>query len=191
MIYLIRHAESVSNAGGKTCNVRDIPLSDKGFQQAMDLPDRIAEKPDLIIVSPYLRARQTAEPFIRKYPDVPVEVWDVQEFTFLDADRCHNTTYEERIMIREEYLSQKNPDLIHGKGAESFNQMLQRVDTMFDKLRKIDDNQLIFIFTHGLFMRAVLARVSRGSVSFDDVFNGITINNTDMIMLDSVMSTML
>ena len=183
MIYFIRHAESVSNAGGKTGNVKEIPLSEKGFQQSLDLLKKICIKPDLIIVSPYLRAQQTADLFIKKYPDVPVELWDVQEFTFLDADRCNHTTQDERLVIREEYITKNNPDLVHGKGAESFNQMLQRVDDMFDKLIKIDESKIVFVFTHGMFMRAALARYDRKNVTFNDVFKGITINNTDIIAL--------
>jgi len=54
MIYLIRHAESAANAGKKTDNVKDIPLTPKGLQQSIDLLSRIPKKPDLIIVSPTL-----------------------------------------------------------------------------------------------------------------------------------------
>ena len=183
MIYLIRHAESVSNAGGRTVSDKENPLTEKGLQQSIDLLRQIPGKPDLIAVSPYLRAQQTAEPLIRKYPDVPVEIWNVQEFTFLDAGRCNDTTHDERLLMRREYLTQNNPDLIHGKGAESFNQMLQRVDDMFDKLRNIDKNKVVAIFTHGHFMRAALARKNRQTVTFDTVFEGKIINNTDIITL--------
>jgi len=183
MFYLIRHAESVSNAGGKTINDKENHLSEKGFQQSVDLLQRIPGKPDLIVVSPYLRAQQTAKPLINKYPDVPVEIWNVQEFTFLDANRCDNTTHAERSTIRQEYLVQNDPDLIHGKGAESFNQMLQRVDELFDKLKSIDKNKFVIIFTHGHFMRAVLTRKDKQTVTFDDIFEGKIINNTDIVEL--------
>jgi len=183
MIYLIRHAESVGNAGGKTINAKEIPLTEKGFQQSIDLLQRISGKPDLIVVSPYLRAQQTAEPFIKKYPDVHVEIWNVQEFTFLDANRCDDTTQDERLVIRQEYLVQNDPDFIHGTDAESFNQMLQRVDDMLDKLKNIDKEKFAVIFTHGHFMRAVLARKAKQTVTFDDIFEGRIINNTDIIEL--------
>ena len=181
MIYLIRHAESVSNAGGKTASDKENPLTKKGFQQSIDLLQRISGKPDLIVVSPYFRAQQTAEPLIKKYPDVAVETWNVQEFTFLDSDLCNNTTHDERLLIRSEYIAQNSPDLIHGKGAESFNQMLQRVDDMLDKLKNIDKNKFIVIFTHGHFIRATLARKNKQTVTFDDIFEGKIINNTDII----------
>jgi broad specificity phosphatase PhoE len=183
MIYLIRHAESESNAGLATYRVSEIPLTEKGRLQSVDLLDKIPGKPDLIVVSPYLRARQTALPLIEKYPDVPVEVWDVQEFTFLDADRCYGTTYYERMEIRKEYFEKNDPDFIHGKGAESFNQFLRRIDDMYDKLQKIDRDKFVVIFTHGLFIRTALARKDRKTVTIDDTFKGLIINNTDIFKL--------
>ena len=183
MIYLIRHAESVSNAGGRTMSDKSNPLSEEGLQQSIDLVRRIPAKPDLIIVSPYIRTQQTAEPLIKKYPDVPVEIWNVQEFTFLDADRCDDTTHDERLVIRREYFAQNDPDFIHGTGAESFNQMLQRVDDLLNKLKEIDKNKFVVIFTHGHFMRAVLTRINKQTVTFDDIFEGKIINNIDIIEL--------
>ena len=183
MTYLIRHAESEGNAGGKTIIVKEIPLSEKGIRQSIDLLQRIPEKPDLIVVSPYLRTQQTALPLMKMYPDVPVEIWNVHEFTYLDADRCDGTTQAERKIIVEEYLAKNDPYFIHGRGAESFNQLLQRVDNMFDKLKKIDATQFVVIFTHEQFIRAALARKNKNTVTFDDIFNGKIINNTYIIDL--------
>jgi len=61
--------------------------------------------------------------------------------------------------------------------------MLKRVDDMFEKIRKIDENKFVVIFTHCLFMRAVLARRDRQTVTFVDVFEGKINNNTDIIEL--------
>jgi len=183
MIYLIRHAESVGNAGGRTASPSDNPLTEKGIRQSVELLKRLPEKPDLIVVSPYIRARQTARPLIEKYPDVPVEVWNVQEYTYLDVERCKNTTKAERIVIAGEYIARNDPDYIHGRGAESFNQMLQRVDEMFDRLKNMDNGKRVILFTHRQFMRAALARKNGNTVTFDDVFDGIDVDNTEIIEL--------
>ena len=103
-VYLIRHAESVSNAGERTASHGGAELSSEGRRQAEALTARIGFRPDLIVVSPFVRTRQTAEPLRQKYPDVPVEEWPVQEFSFLDADRCADTTQEERRPLAEAYL---------------------------------------------------------------------------------------
>jgi len=120
---------------------------------------------------------------IEKYPDVPVEIWDIQEFTYLDADRCKNTSVMEREAIRNEYLTENNPDFVHGKGAESFNQMMHRADNLLDKLSKVETDKFVVIFTHAQFIRAVLARKEYGMVTFTDVFEGVEINNTDIVKL--------
>ncbi|WP_367161082.1 phosphoglycerate mutase family protein (plasmid) [Kozakia baliensis] len=84
--------ESAANAGGATFDPGDIPLSARGEAQARDLANRLTEAPDLIVHSPFLRTYQTAAPTIARYPDAPVVVWPIQEFTYLSPMRCAGTT---------------------------------------------------------------------------------------------------
>ena len=35
----------------------------------------------------YLRTQQTAQPTIERFPEVPVAVWPIQEFTYLEPSR--------------------------------------------------------------------------------------------------------
>jgi probable phosphoglycerate mutase len=72
---VIRHGQSTGNvaaeqaerAGAEVIDIperdADVPLSETGRQQAQALGKllREVERPDLVVVSPYLRARQTAE----------------------------------------------------------------------------------------------------------------------------------
>ena len=55
-IWLIRHGESIANAGEATQDHRNIPLSELGLKQAQSLALQIPRRPDLIVTSPYLRA---------------------------------------------------------------------------------------------------------------------------------------
>lgn len=74
----VRHGESTANVAATAAardgldlieiaeREADVPLSDLGRQQAESLGQRLqalpaSERPDLVITSPYLRARQTAE----------------------------------------------------------------------------------------------------------------------------------
>ncbi len=82
----------------------------------------------------------------------------MQEFSFLDADRCNNTTQEERLPWVEAYFARNDPDYVDGRDAESFNQMLSRVDDMLARLRKLRKRNVI-VFSHGNFMRAVMLRL--------------------------------
>ena len=60
-LYVARHGETQWNAENKICGRTDIPLNERGMEQAKLLAERMAnEKVDLIIASTMIRARQTA-----------------------------------------------------------------------------------------------------------------------------------
>ncbi|MDQ3081895.1 MAG: histidine phosphatase family protein [Gemmatimonadota bacterium] len=78
LLYIVRHGESAGNvareaamlAGDHTIDIGtrdvDVPLSDRGEQQSMALGRWFAtlpaeRQPDVVLTSPYLRARHTAE----------------------------------------------------------------------------------------------------------------------------------
>lgn len=61
MLYLIRHGETAGNAGG-IVQFPDVPLNDRGREQARRLGRRLADAGiELILSSDYRRARMTAE----------------------------------------------------------------------------------------------------------------------------------
>ena len=71
VFYLIRHAEPYFGNDGRIClgQKLDVPLSDRGREQAARLGERMKGKPlDVIYVSPLLRARQTAEALSQDTP---------------------------------------------------------------------------------------------------------------------------
>lgn len=82
-VRLIRHAQSAANAGLATTAPDSIPLTELGRTQAQILADHIASPPDLIISSPFERAIHTALALANRYPPVPLEIWAVEEFTYL------------------------------------------------------------------------------------------------------------
>jgi broad specificity phosphatase PhoE len=61
MLYLIRHGETAGNAGG-IVQFPDVPLNQRGREQARRLGERLADTGiELILSSDYRRARMTAE----------------------------------------------------------------------------------------------------------------------------------
>lgn len=70
---LIRHGQSTGNAGIPCHDLALINLTELGRQQAREVAASWTERPSLIVTSPYVRARQTAEPTTERFPDVPVE----------------------------------------------------------------------------------------------------------------------
>ena len=151
--WLVRHGESAANAGIATTNPATIPLTSAGRSQAEELAGTL-ERPDLIVVSPYLRTRQTAEPTISRFPNVPVEVWPVQEFTYLSPEPCIDTTAEQRRLMVEGYWRQCDPNRDDGPGAESFSMMLERVRGLRERLAAHPADSIV-VFTHGQIMQAL------------------------------------
>lgn len=152
-IWFIRHGESVANAGARTTEASGYPLTELGFRQAAQVADALPHGPELIIHSPYVRARQTAHPAIQRFADIPVEEWPVQEVQYLDPAKCAGTTQEERRAMSIEYWERSDPH--HAEpDAESF---VAFVDRVRDALRGLSlrRERRIFVFGHGQFMSAV------------------------------------
>jgi broad specificity phosphatase PhoE len=154
-VWLIRHAESTANAGASTFSPESIPLTEKGLAQARCVAAQITRRPDLIVVSPFLRSQQTAAPLRASVPNVPVEEWQVQEFTYLSPERCRNTTIVERKPLVDAYWSRNNPDYCDGPGAESFADLLTRAAAAVARIKTVEDRFLV-VFSHGQFIRAAI-----------------------------------
>lgn len=168
-IWLIRHAESLANAGAATSTPKEIPLSEKGFTQAQILAGSIVRRPDLIVVSPYLRSQQTAENLIERFPQTPTEILTVQEFTYLSISHCRNTSHLERKPLVEEFWTRNDPHYCDGDQAESLAEFFHRVE---DFLRQMSERQfeLAFVFTHEQFIKALIWEVLHPKKVFDGQF---------------------
>lgn len=155
-VWFIRHAQSQSNAGERTEDPDLIELTARGREQAEHIPALFDHAPDLIIVSPYLRAIQTAEPLLRRFPDVPNETWPVQEFTYLDRKRCLNTTLAERIPMAQTFWDRNEPHYVDGEGTESYAGLMGRVDAMWGRLFNHYDGQWVVVVSHAQYIRAAI-----------------------------------
>ena len=153
-VWFIRHAQSQANAGERTVDPALIELTALGREQAAHIPALFDRAPDLVVSSPYLRALQTANYLTRRFPDVPQETWPVQEFTYLDRGRCRDTTLAERIPMAREYWDRNDPHHVDGEGAESFAELMGRVDTMWKRLGEQHAGKWVVIFAHAQFVRA-------------------------------------
>lgn len=157
-IWFVRHAESVTNADRtiKSDNFASASLgiTKKGVKQSEYLAENFNEKPDLIVTSPFLRAKETAAPLIKKYKNARLEEWNVQEFTYLSINNCKNTDYSTRQPIVERYWKRCDPLYRDGEGAETFVEFMKRVENTIDKA-KISKGEKIIIFSHEFFILAI------------------------------------
>jgi len=113
-IFIVRHAQSAANAGGRTADTATIPITDTGVSQAQCLADLVSDRPVLIAISRYLRTAQTAGPLLRRRVGVPVEQWRVEEFTYLDTTSYAWTTHAERKGLRDAYWRRCEPQWVDG-----------------------------------------------------------------------------
>jgi probable phosphoglycerate mutase len=154
-ILLIRHGQSVANAGGIPPDHITNPLTKLGHAQAKALAEGFACEPTLFLVSPFLRARQTAEPLLQRFPTVPVEEWPIYEFTLLEPTRHKGTNEAQQAPHIQEYWERSDPAYLSGPGAESFTMFLDRARDAICRLAEMDRGGCIAVFTHGLFMQAI------------------------------------
>ncbi|WP_081284083.1 phosphoglycerate mutase family protein [Stenotrophomonas maltophilia] len=90
MLVVVRHAQSMANAGFVTADPESIALTTAGEEQARALAMTWSAAPDRIFTSPFLRARQTSQPLAERFKMV-VAPLAVHEFTYLSPERCVGT----------------------------------------------------------------------------------------------------
>lgn len=155
LTWLVRHGQSASNAGLPATGHAETPLTALGHEQARALAQRVDRRPDLLIVSPFLRAKDTAQPVRERWPGTQCEVWPIGELTYLSPARCRGTTAESRRPWIEEYWGRCDPDYLDGPDAESFAAFMARL-LDFDRRLQALDGDFVIAVGHGQFFRAYL-----------------------------------
>ena len=177
-VFLVRHGESQSNAGFATPDPVKVGLTSLGEEQAKEVAPFLKENMplNLIVTSPYLRTKQTAEPTKQSFPTTAVEEWEVQEFTYLSSMHQERSTTQDRKLLVEVYWTMSEPSFcepsfrddlypyfILSSHSESFKVFIWRVQAFIRRLKELDDKcQNIAVFSHEQFIAAVLWCIERG-----------------------------
>lgn len=193
-VWFIRHAESVGNTGAPTESNESNPLSDKGLIQAQELSNFLEDypRPDMIILSWYLRAIQTAEPFINKlgyesanedkiflrwkkrkniYQDLLIKTWDVQEFSYLSEEKYKNTSPNDRKNAREEFWKKEDLNFRSDKYSESVCDLIDRAEKTINSIYNLfspvypNASDRIYIFSHGQFIKTIMLLLHKANMS--------------------------
>ncbi|WP_173911622.1 histidine phosphatase family protein [Acinetobacter sp. Marseille-Q1618] len=166
-VYLIRHAQSVGNVDGKTESHASIALTDFGHQQAHQLT-QILPRAHHVIISPFLRTLQTAQPILERDKLQP-EILPIEEFSYLSDLKCKGTTLAQRKPWVDAYWQNLDVDYVDAADAESFRDLYLRVEALFTFLDReqhsyIDQN--LMLFSHGQFLQLFkMLRENHQSVS--------------------------
>ncbi len=137
-----------------------LELTDLGRKQARQIAKTWTERPSLVVTSPYLRTRQTAELTIKRFKAVPVEVWPIQEFTYLEPSQWNGTSSALRSAPIQAYWKTCDPTYCDGPGAESFATLLRRTESALSRLEALAHHALVYVFSHGQFMQALRSTVT-------------------------------
>ncbi|MFM8223954.1 MAG: histidine phosphatase family protein [Planctomycetaceae bacterium] len=166
VIWLVRHAQSTANAGAPAANYPAIPLSDLGWLQARSFVKRVPRAPERIVCSPFLRARQTAEPLLAQFPHVPTVEMPVEEFSYLHFPGDRALTWQDRAPRVEAYWDRQDPLHRDGGVGESYADLVERVRQFLHQAREWRGFQVVF--SHEQFMRGVALQVLTGQLQATD-----------------------
>ncbi len=165
-LWVLRHGESAGNLALADAlkkdlprlelDIRDVdvPLSEKGIEQAAavgtwlsELPQ--SERPTVVLSSPYVRARQTAEMVCSSLPGIALrfdERLREREFGLLDrlTKRGILEAYPEEAALR----AHLKKFYYRPPGGESWCDVIQRLRGVWDELRRDYQDERVLIVCH-------------------------------------------
>lgn len=160
-VYLVRHGESQDSVASLHQRPNS-PLAEEGLKQASLIAKRFKNiKIDIIISSPFERAKQTAE-VIGKTIERPVrenllfrEIKRPTEIEGKDRDNSNVVKIKEKIW--ENY---HNPDFRYSD-EETFAELKSRAIKAIEYLEIVDEESVLIV-THGIITQMLLALVTFG-----------------------------
>lgn len=137
-IYFARHGQTIWNVQNKICGATDIELTEKGYEQAKALGQRIINEKieiDEILYSPLIRAAETAR-IVSEITGIPMTVENRLK------EQCFGK-YEGTPRNGGEFALAKTNFLDSYEGGESMMRMGQRIYNLLDDLKTHDKTYLL------------------------------------------------
>jgi broad specificity phosphatase PhoE len=172
-IVLVRHGETEANRARRFAE-EDVCLTDLGRTQALEVAKRLQNefRPDHLVSSQFLRARQTSE-IIAAVLGLPMEA--VPGIHELDFGSLKGQPYEELDRLRSSDGSRdpdaperSNPWIWRPPGGESAEDVRRRAVEAIEALRLRYPDREVVVVCHGIVIQAVCAHLtgewSEGSV---------------------------
>jgi len=161
-VYFVRHGESETNAGGIIQGGLLTSLSVRGREQAAFVAERCSKLPiDVIVASPFKRARETAE-IIVKNVNRPIEYSDLfiewNRGSHRIGKRVDDPDIKQSEMDLLSHLCEPNRRLAD---EENFKDLNIRAETALTFLEKRPERHILVV-GHGLFIRILMGRAVLG-----------------------------
>lgn len=166
-IYLVRHGESESNAGGFLMPGDVTPLSETGIEQAKFIAQRVAKLPiEIIIASTMLRARQTAQ-YIVEATGKKLETSDLFIERLMPSMQLGKTINDPEVIEMEEHITAQLVNYEYKHSDEhNFSDLKERTRKGFKYLIARPESEILLV-THGFFLRILF-----GMAIFGEDFTG-------------------
>lgn len=146
-VWLVRHGETEWSRDGRHTSVTDLPLTEVGESIAHEVGDRLAgEEFDLVLTSPRLRARRTAE--LIGHGDAEVDE-DLVEWAYGDYEGITNAEVRETV---PGWTIWSHPV----PGGETAEQVTERLDRVVERAHA--EPGRVLLVGHGHALRALTAR---------------------------------
>ena len=147
-LYLMRHGETAWSLSGQHTGRTDVPMTNRGEQDAQQLAERLhAVKFSRVFTSPLQRALRTCQ--LAGFDDVAEIEPDLTEWDYGDYEgQLSSDTRKER--------PEWNLFRDGGPHGETPFQISERVDRLIARFRRLEGN--IAIFSHGQVERVLAAR---------------------------------
>jgi probable phosphoglycerate mutase len=147
-VYLVRHGETAWSVSGQHTGLTDLPLTERGEQNARRLAHRLrGVKFDRVFMSPLQRARKTCE--LAGFGDVADVMPELVEWNYGEYEG--RRTSEIRVERPDWHLFRDGCP-----GGESPSQIGERADRVVNNVRTISGN--VLLFSSGHFLRVLAAR---------------------------------
>jgi len=146
-VWLVRHGETEWSRTGRHTSTTDLDLTDEGVAVAADLEKRLSPLAfDLVLTSPRLRARRTAE--LAGFPSAEVDD-DLVEWDYGDYEGITTPQIRESV---PGWTVWSHPC----PGGETADQVTHRMDRVAARLRAHGGR--VLVFSHGHALRCLAAR---------------------------------
>jgi uncharacterized phosphatase len=155
VIGLLRHGQTDWNIDMRLQGISDIPLNETGHSQAILAAEILSKaKWDRVITSPLSRARVTARYVADALGLAEISVHELLlERSFGEAEGSSYEDWKDRLQAG-----------IHAEGAESVDELEERVQTLLDELEKSYSGLSVLAVSHGALIRKLIGMVSNGEL---------------------------
>ncbi|NMB35578.1 MAG: histidine phosphatase family protein [Firmicutes bacterium] len=164
-IFLVRHGETDWNRQMRVQGREDVPLNDRGREQARRLSRRLGRKSiSAIFSSPLSRARETAEIIAANHNLIPETVSGLAEIDFGDWEgKIYGEMDERERAAVTQWLS--DPTLHSIPGGETLQQFQKRLEDCYKKLLDNHAAGNMAIVTHAGAIKVLVAGIMEASLA--------------------------